>query len=230
MTGFCATLPCDSRGAIMQPDARPWRIWAAPACARPREESPVDETAGQEVRDADLAARGDGEAYRRIVQRHQDSVAAMMWRFSRDPETHEELVQDVFVEVYASLPSYRAEAPLSHWISRIATRTGYRYWKKQTRRRRHEPLSVDEWDQLPAAPADTGAADAEEAARIVHTLLDRLSPRDRLVVTLHHLEERSVAETADLTGMSETMVKVQCWRARKRMEKIYNQYLRSEET
>ena len=89
---------------------------------------------------ADLAAvrrvlAGDGSAYRALIERHQGRVSSMMWRFSRDAEVHRELVQEVFVQVYESLGSYRAEAPFEHWLVRIATRVGYRYWKRERRAR-----------------------------------------------------------------------------------------------
>ena len=60
---------------------------------------------------------GDPEAYRRLIERHQDHVARILWRFSRDRRTHEELVQDVFVEAYLSLGNYRGKAPFEHWLS-----------------------------------------------------------------------------------------------------------------
>ncbi len=54
----------------------------------------------------------------------------------------------------------------------------------------------------------------------VAVALEQLAPRDRLVLTLLYLESRSVAEAADLAGWSETMVKVQAHRARKRLRKL----------
>jgi RNA polymerase sigma-70 factor (ECF subfamily) len=63
-------------------------------------------------------------------------------------------------------------------------------------------------------------ANADEAAETLHRVLDQLSPRDRLVVTLLHLENRTVAETAALTGWSQTMVKVQAFRARGKLRKL----------
>jgi RNA polymerase sigma-70 factor (ECF subfamily) len=58
------------------------------------------------------------------------------------------------------------------------------------------------------------------AAEAVHETLAQLRPRDRLVLTLMYLEEHSVAEVADLTGWSETMVKVQAWRAKRKLRKL----------
>jgi len=167
-----------------------------------------------DVRDA-LA--GDGAAFARIVRRQQGAVAARMWRFTRDRLQHEELVQDVFVEVWRSLRSYRGTGALAHWIGRIAVRVGYRFWRESDRRRKVKPLGDVEIAALGGDPSDRSAA---EAAELVHETLAHLSPRDRLVVTLLHLEERSVKEVADLTGWSRSMVKVQAWRARKKLEKL----------
>jgi hypothetical protein len=85
-------------------------------------------TDAAELEDIRRSRRGDSDAYRRLIERHQEHVGRILWRFSRDRLVHEELVQDVFVEAYMSLSSYRAKAPFAHWLSRIATRVGYRYW------------------------------------------------------------------------------------------------------
>jgi len=171
-----------------------------------------------EIEDIRQSCKGDSDAYRRLVERHQDHVAGIMWRFSRDLRVHEELVQDVFVEAYMSLAAYRRKAPLSHWLARIATRVGYRYWKKKARRRERELFTLEEWDRLPDEPAEK--MDSSQAATLVHRLLARLRPRDRLVLTLRYLEECDVAETARRTGWTKSMVKVQTLRARKRLENL----------
>ena len=57
--------------------------------------------------DVKAAAGGDGEAYRRIIDRYQDTIARRMVRFTRDPRMIEELVHDVFVEAYFGLGGYR---------------------------------------------------------------------------------------------------------------------------
>jgi RNA polymerase sigma-70 factor (ECF subfamily) len=141
-----------------------------------------------------------------------------MWRFSRDRTVHEELVQDVFVEAYLSLGGYGGRAPFGHWLARIATRVGYSYWKRQARRRRTETYSIEEWDRLRERPAD--GVEAVEAAELVHGLLERLPARDRLVLTLRYIDGCSVAETARRTGWTQALVKVQTWRARKKLQKL----------
>jgi RNA polymerase sigma-70 factor (ECF subfamily) len=195
-----------------------------PQSADAMDEAPSSPTDLEDIR---RCLRGDGEAYRRLVQRHQAQVAAILWRFSRDAETHEELVQDVFVEAYVSLSGYRAHAPFSHWLSRIATRVGFRFWKRQARKSAHPTVPLEEWDQLPPELPD--ALSPSEAADLVHRLLAQLPPRDRLVLTLRYLDGHDVDATARLTGWSRTLVKVQTWRARNKLKRLFEQAQREED-
>jgi RNA polymerase sigma-70 factor (ECF subfamily) len=172
-----------------------------------------------DLEDSRKSRQGDGEAFGRIVERHQDRIAKIMWRFSRDSQVHEELVQDVFVEAYLSLRTYRAKAPFAHWLARIATRVGYRYWKQTARREATRAFSLEEWDQL---QDETGEQlDPGRAAALLYRLLEQLPPRDRLVLTLRYLDECDVADTALRTGWTKSMVKVQTLRAKKKLEKLF---------
>ena len=174
----------------------------------------------QDCEDVDRTRGGDGQAYRRLIERHQDHVGRILWRFSRDRRVHEELMQDVFVEAYLSLRTYRAEAPFEHWIARIATRIGYRHWKELARRRQSEPFTAADWDRVTSDEDVLDTLEPEDAAALLHGLLAQLPPRDRLVLTLRYLEECDVAETARRTGWTRTMVKVQTLRARNKLRKL----------
>jgi RNA polymerase sigma-70 factor (ECF subfamily) len=176
-----------------------------------------------DAEDVRRAQQGDAEAYRRLVDRHQDHVGRILWRFSRDRRVHEELVQDVFVEAYLSLSRYRGKAPFEHWLARIATRVGYRYWKEKARRRRTESFDIQEWDQATSGEDVASTLDPSDAAELLHRVFEQLAPRDRLVLTLRYLEQCDVVETARRTGWTRTMVKVQTMRARNRLRKLLEQ-------
>jgi len=160
---------------------------------------------------------GDATAYKRLVEQYQQEIARRMWRFTRDRRQLEELVQDVFVEAYMSLKSYRGTAPFANWLNRIATRVGYRFWKRR-RRTTNQAVALQDWDAFVAR--DEGIVESHEAAEFLHSLLAQLPPRDRLVLTLLYLEELSVAEAAERSGWSQSMVKVQAHRARKKLKAI----------
>jgi RNA polymerase sigma-70 factor (ECF subfamily) len=177
------------------------------------EKSRVTDQVDANLTDLKTAARGDGEAYARVIRRHQQLVARRMTRFTRDPRAIEELVHDVFVEAYFGLKNYRGDAPFEHWLQRIATRVGYRYWTRQGHDRKYESIGLLE----PEAENGGGSLDDRDE---VAAALEKLSARDRLVLTLLYLESCSVAEAADLAGWSESMVKVQAHRARRRLRAL----------
>lgn len=185
----------------------------------PRDGAPARrEPAATDTEDrADVSATlgGDGGAFGRLVARHQQTIARQMHRFTRDRTLLEELVQDVFVEAYSSLAGFRAEAPFLHWLRRVAVRVGYRHWRQREAGARHRDLA-----DAATLEAPSGDADAREAADYVHAWLARLPARDRLVLTLLSLEQRSVAEIAELTGWSRSLVKVAAFRARRRLRKL----------
>jgi RNA polymerase sigma-70 factor (ECF subfamily) len=173
---------------------------------------PVD---ADEIR---AALGGDGAAYARLVERHQREIAGYLWRFTRDPGVVEELTQEVFVEAYYSLPGFRGTGAFLHWLKQIATRVGYRYWKRRQKNRRNVELSEENW---PETPDEAGSAEStREAAQLVHRMLEKLPPRDRLVLTLLYLQGHSVEEAAQLSGWSRTMVKVQAFRARGKLKRL----------
>lgn len=165
---------------------------------------------------ADIAAslRGEEHAYARLVTRYQATISHQMWRFSRDPLIVEELVQEVFVECYVGLAQFRGRAPFVHWLRRIATRVGYRHWKKKARKAEGEEALRREWPDR-AIPAD--GASPREAAEWLHRLLAQLAPEDRLVLTLHYFEGLDMNSIAERMGWTRTLAKVRAFRARKRL-------------
>jgi len=168
-----------------------------------------------ELNDINAAINGDNNAYARIIKRHQAHVAKIMWRFCLDKNTCEELTQDVFMEAYFSLKSYKAKAPLENWLSRIATRVGYKFWKEKKSRKESLPLEeLDKWS------LDTDNLQAKEAAQLLYSLLNKLPPKDRLVLTLMYFEDCSVKQIANRTAVTVPMVKMRIHRARKKMKII----------
>ena len=128
----------------------------------------------------------------------------------------EELVQDVFVEAYFSLKSYRGRAPLLHWLRKIGVRVGYKYWKEQAKTKAAVPLQ--EFDAIEAEQAE--ALEPSDAAELLHALLARLPAADRLVLTLMYFEQCGVKEIAARMGWTRAMVKMRAHRARKKLRTI----------
>ena len=190
------------------------RLWAV-LLSLTNKESGTNAVSFQEQNDIRQSQDGDSDAYRRLIERYQAHIGKLLWRFTRDKTCHEELVQETFVQAYLSLRTYQARAPFEHWLSRIATRVGYRFWKEQAKHQ-HVSLLDNEWDNLTGS--DVPETDPQEAAELIHHLLSQLPPRDRLVLTLRFLEQCDIAETARRTGWNVAMVKVQTHRAIKKLK------------
>ncbi len=176
------------------------------------EEDSVDRA---DSKDIASALEGDGSAFARLVKRYQNGVAAKMWRFTRDKDVLEELVQDTFVEAYKSLRSFKTGSSFVPWLMTIAVRIGYRHWRTTSKGRKEHSL-----DDFEVITAPSRQADPSFAADVLHRVFGNLPPRDRLVLTLMYFENHSVAEVAELTGWSRVMVKVQAHRARGKLKKL----------
>lgn len=164
------------------------------------------------------ARNGDEEAFRRIIERYQSTLADQLRRFSPNPAVVEDLVHDTFVEAFLSLSSFIGKSPFEHWLRKLAVRSGYRYWKKKAREQKLKVKLHDEPSAFPQCSENpTSAIDASEQ---LHAMMSKLAPRDRLVLTLLYWDNRSVAEAAELAGWTQSMVKVQAFRARNRLKKL----------
>ena len=103
--------------------------------------------------------------------------------------------------------------PLEHWISRIAINTCLNELRAEKRRPEwrlsdFDPERSAAIERLNRIEPDLASADDEQAARqLLKTLMSQLAPDDRLLITLLHLEERSVEEIHQLTGWSRAKVK-----------------------
>ena len=138
-----------------------------------------------------------------------------------DPE---DLAQIVFVKVFQKIDQYNADAPFPHWVSRIAVNTCLNELRSEKARPelRWADLGEEQAEALERVlersnetPVDEQVATRDLAQR----LLETLPPRDRLILTLLDLEERTVAETAAVTGSPEAVIKVRAFRARRKLRK-----------
>ncbi len=166
----------------------------------------------------DIATALDGgqDAYGRLVKRHQEAVSKWLWRFTRDRIILEELVQDVFIEAWLGLSRFKGESAFPTWLFTIATRVGYRYWKKKAR---DAAITTAVADRMLIADGEQEIIPSE-AAEALYGLFSGLPSRDRLVLTLMYFEDLDTKEIARLTGWTVSMVKVQAYRARNKLRDL----------
>jgi|HubBroStandDraft_3_1064219.scaffolds.fasta_scaffold00157_6 RNA polymerase sigma-70 factor (ECF subfamily) len=167
------------------------------------------EAAGAEARLIRSSLAGEEDAFAALVRRHQTRVFRLAGRFFRRPQDVEDVAQDTFLRAWRKLPTYRAEAPFEHWLTRLCLRCVYDRLRRRTR------------EESSAGDAELVAPASDPDARLeVERLLARLSPADRFVLTLLEGEGWTVAEIAQRLGWTQTNVKVRAHRARKRLRRV----------
>jgi RNA polymerase sigma-70 factor (ECF subfamily) len=173
-------------------------------------------TSDEQLVDATLA--GDDNAFAELALRHKSRVFGVASRFAHDAAELEDICQDVFVQAYFKLRQYRRDSPFEHWVLRITTHKCYDYLRK--RRRSGSIVSVDAMLESGYEPSAPEHPDPHPDLERLHAALAQLSAKERLVITLLELEERSVQEIAGLTGWSASNVKVRAFRARAALRKL----------
>jgi RNA polymerase sigma-70 factor, ECF subfamily len=174
---------------------------------------------------ARLARGGDEPAFAEIVRRYGPRVFRVAGRFFRQRERVEEAAQEVFLKAFTELDSFEGRGSFEGWLTRIATNTCLNLVRSAKRRPELtvSDLTEDEGSWLDAQMSESAVARHESAERgrvaadLAGRVLDTMSPDDRLVLTLVDGEELPVKEVAEMTGWSESKVKVQAFRARRRM-------------
>lgn len=170
---------------------------------------------------------GKVHAFETLLDRHSDLVLRIVKRHVPFQDA-EEVAQDVFVRIYESLPSFKGKSIFRRWLSSIAVRTCYDYWRKAYRCR-EVPLTElterhQEWlEEVISGDSEEARRESDartEAQDLLNWALAKMSPEDRMVLEMIHLEGLSVKEAADLLGWSIANVKVRAFRARKKMEKL----------
>jgi RNA polymerase sigma-70 factor (ECF subfamily) len=147
-----------------------------------------------------------------------------------DPE---DLSQIVFVKVFQKIDQYHGDAPFPHWVSRIAVNTCLNELRAEKSRPelRWADLGEEQAEALERVLERSNETPVDEQAgtrELAHRLLESLPPRDRLILTLLDLEEHSVAETAQITGSPEAVIKVRAFRARRKLRKEMERLEKSE--
>lgn len=165
--------------------------------------------------------QGDTEAFARLVTEQQDYVYTLARRIVHDPEEAADLTQEVFVQVWRGLPSFRGAARFRTWLYRIVVNRGLNRLRK--RRRERDDVSMDPQmiDSLAAAGNDpyTEAWQRERRA-FIWEQVDRLPAKYRLAVALYYQQELSCAEVAQVLGLPLGTVKTHLYRARQALADV----------
>jgi RNA polymerase sigma-70 factor, ECF subfamily len=157
---------------------------------------------------------GDRGAFRELFEQHRLEVTRLVYRMTHGSQDLEDLVQEVFIQVHKSLPTFRSEARLSTWIFRIAVNVVLMH-RRAARTRplmlvsKGEPLLVDS----ASLPDDQLAR--QRRVEALHRLLEQIGEKKRIVYFLHELQGLSPQEIAHVVGAPVLTVRTRLFYARR---------------
>jgi RNA polymerase sigma-70 factor (ECF subfamily) len=163
------------------------------------------------------AKRGDANAYERIVQQHQAIAFRTALVITGSAADAEEAAQDAFLKAYRALGRFRAGAPFRPWLLRIVSNEARNRLAAAGRRARLGLRVAEERRAVDAVPSPEAALLGTERREELLGALDRLSERDRLVISCRFLLELSERETAAALGCRPGTVKSRLSRALDRL-------------
>ncbi len=171
----------------------------------------------QPAEEVELIARcraGEPAALRQLFERERTRVHRLLYRVVGSNMHMDDLIQDAFLEVFRSLPSFRGESSIRTWIDRCAVRVAYAHFKRKARMPSIEPVP----ELRSEGPSPEERSSRREAVRRLYLELDRLDPRQRMAFTLFAVEGRSLREVARMMDSTIATAKIRAWRARRMLE------------
>jgi RNA polymerase sigma-70 factor (ECF subfamily) len=188
---------------------------AATARAAARESS-ADDAVSDEVLIRRIAA-GNQLAMRTLFARHRIPLYRWLLRIVRDETTAEDLLSDVFLDVWRQAASFKGRASVSTWLLAIA-----RYKALSARRARVDAQLDERIASTIADPADNPEAALQEKNRseVLRDSLANLSPEQGEVIDLVYYHGKSVKEVAEIVGVGEATVKTRMFYARRKLASL----------
>jgi RNA polymerase sigma-70 factor (ECF subfamily) len=159
-------------------------------------------------------ARGDQLAMRSLFARHQTTVYRWILRLVGNEAMAEDLLSEVFLDVWRQAASFQGRSSVTTWLLAIA-----RHKALSARRRRvDEPLDETVAAEIPD-PADDPeiALEKKDQSGLLREALSKLSDEHRQIVDLVYYHGRSVKEAAEIVGVGEPTVKTRMFYARKKL-------------
>ena len=167
-------------------------------------------------------ARGDEEAFERIVLNYESRLLAFMTKVSGDPNVAREVAQEAFVKVFFKADSFNYRCSFFTWLCEIAVRKFFD-WRKQRMRWLRKHALVDfsaRPDQKDSHPGPSENATRHELAEIVREGIAKLSPDHQTVIMLREFQNASYEEIAAAMNCSIGTVESRLFRARRKLKEI----------
>ena len=169
--------------------------------------------------------KGDEQAFKYLVETFQDRVFNTVMGIVQNAQDAEDVSQEVFIQVYRSIHSFKGESQLSTWIYRIATTRSLDLLRSRKSKKRFAFVQslFGRNDEQSFDPPDFNhpgiALEKKEDARILAKAINRLPDNQRIAFTLNKLEDLSYREVSEIMKTSVSAVESLLHRAKQNLKK-----------
>ena len=172
-----------------------------------------------------LYASGEHEkAFNGIVVEYSERLYWHIRRFVCSHEDTNDLLQDIFIKIWAALPSFRGEAQLFTWIYRIATNEVLNHLRRQKFK---ALVSLDSESSILEKRIDEDPNfNGNELLRELHKAIQRLPQKQRVVFSLRYFDEMKYEDIAEITGTSVGALKASYHHAYKKVKEDLEKIIR----
>jgi len=165
----------------------------------------------------DKVLAGDTNAFAYLINKYKNMTYTIAIKIVKSHEDAEEVAQDSFLKAYEKLNTFKGNAKFSTWLYTIV----YRNAITKIRKKKVTTTDIDnyvidnhsEGDDFPQLEALKN----EEQQKYVRQAIEKLPEKDALLITLFYMNDNSIEEIEQITGLSQSNIKVKLFRARKKL-------------
>lgn len=148
---------------------------------------------------------GQQQAFNEIVKAYSERLYWHVRSVVGSHDDTDDLLQDIFIKIWAALPSFRGEAQLFTWIWRIATNEALNFLKKNGRA---SVSSIDDMSEyVSSIPDEDAHLDGDEAQRLLSVAVSMLPPVQRAVFSMRYYDEMKYEDISQILGTSVSSLK-----------------------
>lgn len=162
-----------------------------------------------------------------LINRYKGMVYTIALNILKNREEAEEVAQDAFVKAFTKINLYRMDCSFSSWLYRIAYNTAISRIREQKRAKEYEKeiVATESFEQQAKA---FGNLEQDDRKRYLKMAMSRLDSDEKLMLILFYFDGKSMEEIAQITGYSNSNVKVKIFRARKTLHNELEKILHHE--
>jgi len=179
--------------------------------------------------------RGDEWAFQLMVRRFRKKIFSIAFGITLDAEESQDIMQEVFLQVYRTIGNFRGDASLATWLHRITVNRSLNWKRRWARRFKWLHVSSDSTEGLQAVEPESDLPSPEirvanaQTRRQIDNALKMLPDQARTVFVLREIEGLSYEEIADAIGIKLGTVRSRLFHARKRLKEILQPLMEEEE-